>query len=77
MGRFEGFLTSTIKEISRGSLYEQWLSTHQTSSVQEYRRKFIETATPLERVKKEMLMGQFLHGLKEEIKAEVRLLNPL
>lgn len=71
------YLLRQFRTINGGSLYEQWLSTHQTSTVQEYRRKFIETAAPLERVTEEMLMGQFLNGLKEEIKTEVRLLNPI
>lgn len=62
---------------SGGSLYEQWLATNQTSTVSEYQRKFIETAAPFEHVSEEMLMGHFINGLKEEIKAEVRLLNPL
>lgn len=60
-----------------GSLYEQWLATVQTTTVTEYRRKFIETASPLERISEEILLGQFLNGLKEEVKAEVRLLSPL
>lgn len=60
-----------------GSLYEQWLSTAQTTTVNEYRRKFIETAAPLDRVSEDILLGHFVNGLKEEIKAEVRLMNPV
>lgn len=60
-----------------GSLYEQWLSTTQTTTVDEYRRKFIETVAPLDRVSEEILLGHFVNGLKDEIKAEVRLLNPV
>lgn len=62
---------------SGGSLCEQWLATSQTSTVTEYRRKFIETAAPLERLLEDILMGQFLNGLKDDIRAEVRLLNPM
>lgn len=50
---------------------------HKTSTVLEYRRKFIETAAPLKRVPEDIMMGQLVNGLKEEIRAEVRLLNPI
>lgn len=73
----KGFILRQFRSINGGSLYEQWLSTAQTSTVSEYRRKFIETASPLDRVSEDMLLGQFITGLKEEIKAEVRLLNPV
>lgn len=43
----------------------------------EYRKRFIETAAPLERVLEAVLLRQFINGLKEEVKAEVCLLNPL
>lgn len=35
-----------------GSLYEQWLSTTQTTTISEYCQKFIETAAPLDRVRR-------------------------
>lgn len=40
-------------------------------------RHFIEMSAPLTDVPNSLLMGQFINGLKEEIKAEVRVLNPL
>lgn len=43
----------------------------------EYRRRFIETAAPLDRLSDDILLGQFINGLKEEVKAEVRLLSPM
>ena len=58
-------------------MYEQWLSTTQTSTVAEYRRRFIETARPLERVTEDMLLGHFINGLQDDIKAEIHLLNPM
>lgn len=73
----KGFILRQFRSVSGGSLYEQWLSKVQTSTVQEYRRKFIETAAPLERVSEDMLMGHFMNGSKEEIKTEVRLMNPM
>lgn len=60
----KGFILRQFCPVSDGSLHEQWLSTMQTTTVQEYRRRFIETAAPLERVSEEMLMGHFVNGLK-------------
>lgn len=71
------FILRHFRSSNGGSLYEQWLATNQTSTVNEYRRKFIETAAPLEQVSEDMLLGHFINGLKEEIKAEVRLLHPV
>lgn len=59
-----------------GSLHEQWLATTQTTTVAEYQKKFIELASPLDDVPSSIMIGQFVNGLREEIKAEVRLLNP-
>lgn len=71
------FILRQFRSVGGGSLYEQWLSTIQTSTVSEYRRRFIETAGPLERVSEDMLLGHFINGLKEEIRAELRLMNPI
>ncbi|XP_074323394.1 uncharacterized protein LOC141660315 [Apium graveolens] len=38
-------------------------------------KRFIETAAPLDKVPETILLGQFLNGLKDEVKAEVRMLN--
>lgn len=73
----KGFLLRQFRSASGGSLYEQWLSTNQTHTVAEYQRKFIETAAPLKGLTEEILLGQFLTGLKEEIRVEVRILNPI
>lgn len=59
-----------------GSLCEQWLATSQTSTFMDY-RKFIETVAPLDRLPEDIMLGQFLNGLKEDIRAEVRVLNPI
>lgn len=66
-----------FRPLNVGSLHEQWLATTQTSTVLEYRQRFIEMASSLKDVPDSLLMGQFINGLKEEIKVEVRLLNPL
>lgn len=60
-----------------GPLCEQWLATTQTSSVMEYRRRFIQTAAPFDRLPEDIMLGQFLNGLKEDIRVKVRLLNPI
>lgn len=53
------------------------MATTQSTAVTDYRRRFIETASPLERVSKHHLLGHFINGKKEDIRAEVRLLNPI
>lgn len=54
-------------------LQEQWLSHNQTGTISEYILKFIELLASLENVSEELALGQFLNGLKSEIRAEVRL----
>lgn len=71
------FMLRYFRPSSGRSLCEQWLATAETDSATEYRRKFIETVAPLERLPEEIMLGQFLNGLKEDIRAEVRLLNPI
>lgn len=73
----KGYLLRQFRPINGGSLHEQWLATTQTTTVIEYRRKFIETASPLDRIPEDILLGQFINGLKEEIKTELRLLSPI
>lgn len=65
-----------FRSTSMGSLHEQWLAHQQTGNVGDYRRKFIELLAPLDRVPEEIAKGQFLNGLKEEVRVEVRLLGP-
>lgn len=70
------FILRQFRSSSGGSLYEQWLLIVQTTTVREYRWNFIETVAPLDRISEEILLGQFLNGLKEDVKAEVQILNP-
>ncbi|KAL8118331.1 hypothetical protein AgCh_016023 [Apium graveolens] len=72
----KGMFLHQFRPTSAGSLYEQWLNHHQTSDVVEYRQRFIELMVPLVGVPEEIAKGQFITGLKEDIKAEVRLLGP-
>lgn len=71
------FMLKQFRPSSGGSLCEKWLATTQTTTVNEYRRKFIETAAPLDRMPETIMLGQFLNGLKDDIRAEVCLLNPI
>ena len=66
-----------FRSTSTDTLHEQWLSNRQVGEVDEYRRRFIELLAPLEGVPEEIAMGQFINGLKEEIRAEIRLLGPI
>lgn len=43
--------------------------------MKEYKRRFIETAAPLEGISEEVLLGQFINELKDDIKVEVRMLH--
>lgn len=58
-----------------GTLCEQRLAVKLTGSVTDFKRQFIELATPLERMPENILMGHFVNGLKEDIRAEVRILG--
>lgn len=75
-GELKTLLRRQFRATQEGSLYEQWLAVTQTGTVAEYRKKFIEYSAPLEGVSEEVAMGQFITGLKGEIKAEIRLLGP-
>lgn len=59
-----------------GTLHEQWLATSQTTTVEEYQKAFMEFASPLNDIPESIMMGQFMNGLKDKIKSEIRVLNP-
>lgn len=71
----KNFVLAQFRPLNAGSLYEQWLATTQTTTVWDYRRKFIELA-PLEGITEEVLMGKFIHRLQAELQTEIRVLNP-
>lgn len=56
---------------------EQWVAVRQVDTVVNYRRQFIKFAAPLDQVPERILMERFLHGLKDDIKAEVRQMGPM
>lgn len=72
----KGMLLRQFRPSSSGSLYEQWLNHNQTAGVVEYRRRFIELMAPLTDVPEEIAKGQFINGLKDDIRAEVRVMGP-
>ncbi|KAL2905021.1 Protein transport protein BOS1, partial [Bienertia sinuspersici] len=74
----KSMVLSQFRSTSTGSLYEQWLDHRQTGECQclEYRWKFIELLAPLEEIAEEVSKGQFVNGLKDEIRAKIRLLGP-
>lgn len=72
----KGMLLRQFRSTSAGSLHEQWLAVEQTSTVTEYKRRFIELIAPLENVPEPLAMGQFINGLKKDIRAEIRVMGP-
>ena len=70
-------LRRQFRSQSAGTLQEQWLAHRQGGTVMDYRLRFIELLAPLENVSEELSLGQFLNGLREDIRAEVRILGPL
>lgn len=69
-------LRMQFRSTATGTLHEQWLAHNQTGTVVDYRHKFIKLLVPLDKIPEEIAKGQFLNGLKEEIRVEVRLRGP-
>ncbi|XP_074377189.1 uncharacterized protein LOC141718709 [Apium graveolens] len=65
------------RSIERWTLQEQWLSHTREGSVADYQLKFIELVAPLENIPEELALGQFLIGLRNDIRAEVRFQGPI
>ena len=66
-----------FRSAAAGTLCEQFFAVKQEGTVDEFRMKFVELAAPLEGIPEEVFMSQFVNGLDNSIKAEVRLLNPV
>lgn len=64
-----------FRPLHSGSLCEQWLVVSQTGIVSNFRRKFIELAAPLDKIPEPILLAHFINGLREDIRAEVRMLG--
>ena len=65
-----------FRSTATGTLHEQWLAHEQIGTVAEYQRRFIELLAPIDGVPEEIAKGQYIKGLKEEIRIEVRILDP-
>ena len=59
-----------------GDIYEQWMSIEQTGTVAEYRKEFVTRLTYLDLVDEPVMLGAFLHGLREKVKDELSILGP-
>lgn len=68
---------SRFRPIHGGDLYEQWSALTQTGTAEEYVRRFIELSAPLEGVTERAALGNFMDGLSEQIKTELRLWAPM
>lgn len=62
--------------IHDGDLYVHWAALRQTGTAEEYIKRFIELSAPLEGVTERVALGNFLDGLQDDIKIELRLWTP-
>lgn len=65
-----------FRPIHGGDLYEQWAALRQTGTAEEYVRRFIELSAPLEGVTERVALGNFIDGLQDHIKSELRMWTP-
>lgn len=65
-----------FRPIHGGDLYEQWAALRQTGTAEEYVRRFIDLSATLEGVTERIAMGNFIDGLQDHIKTELRLWTP-
>lgn len=61
---------------NQGGLVEHWLSVRQWGGVAEYAKEFIEKLIPLGKRPRDIAKGAFINGLQEDIKCELRLMDP-
>ena len=55
----------------------EWLALEQEGgSVQDYPRRFIEMTVPLENISNDLVVGNFIEGLRPEIAVELRVFEP-
>lgn len=65
-----------FRPIHGGDLYEQWAALTQTGTAEEYVRRFIELSASLEGLTERVALGNFIDGLSDQIKTELRLWTP-
>ena len=72
LGIHEDLILEHFRPFEDRDLYEQWMVVEQTGTVAEYRHEFVKRLTHLKQVAEMMMLGAFLRGLKEKVKAELR-----
>ncbi|KAG8375979.1 hypothetical protein BUALT_Bualt09G0015400 [Buddleja alternifolia] len=60
-----------------GNAYERLASTRHTDTVEKYIHSFTQLANQLPALTEETLLGLFMHGLREEVRVQVRVLDPV
>ncbi|KAL4578141.1 hypothetical protein LXL04_014260 [Taraxacum kok-saghyz] len=73
----KALMLKQFRSCTVGSLCEQFLALKQEGTMEDYRRKFVSLAAPLEGISEEVFLSQFINGLNPVIKAELRLLDPI
>ena len=73
---FKECLLLRFRSSQDGNLHEQLMSLLQTSTVQEYRRQFEMLSAPLQELPPSVLEAAFVNGLRPDIQAELRQLDP-
>lgn len=76
MGGVKAVVIAVVPTRPNGKSVEQWLALKQEGDILNYRRKFIELSAPLENILEEVALGNYINGLKPEIRAEIRILEP-
>nr|GEU65699.1 ankyrin repeat-containing protein [Tanacetum cinerariifolium] len=73
---FKRRLLNRFQQSQKGSLYEQFLAIKQDGSAQKYVALFEKLAGQLVGVPETIMVGTFNKGLKQDLRAVVRVLNP-
>ncbi|XP_020705860.1 uncharacterized protein LOC110116562 [Dendrobium catenatum] len=73
---FKGCLLERFQTSRGGDFYEQFFALTQEGTVAEYRDRFEYLASRLDRLSETVLEGNFMKGLKPEIRAAVRVMRP-
>ncbi|KAG8381785.1 hypothetical protein BUALT_Bualt05G0008900 [Buddleja alternifolia] len=60
-----------------GNAYERLASTRHTETVEKYIDSFTQLANQLPALTEETLLGLFMHGLREDVRVQVRVLDPV
>ncbi|KAF7826714.1 Retrotransposable element Tf2 [Senna tora] len=72
---FKMELLRCFHQSQQGNGYEILMAHKQTSDVGEYRERFELLSAPLKEATEEMLIGFYQNGLKEEVRAELRMIQ--